>query len=279
WRILQIKNKNADIIPIRSSREYNELIGIKDTRFISTPSLSIYFLFFNTRKKPFNKLEVRKAIAHLINKKGVVKSIFQKLAINATTPLPPHIFGFNKKINDYSFDINKAKNLLEKAGYKKGFATTLHSSIGPIFLNNIVNRFILNAKKINIKINKKKLSFTELREVANRGEHNLLILGWTAGPDPDLFLFPHFSLKKGNFNRSFYNNPVLVEILEKARETFSWPERKKLYLKAQEIIHRDVPCVPLFHLYIVKAFNSKIKNLKLNQLGFIIFKDLYYKKK
>ena len=277
WRILQIKNKNADIISIGSAKEYDELVRKKEIIFKSITSLSIHYLAFNTSKKPFDKLEVRKAIAHIINKKILITSIFQKLAINATTPLPPHLFGFNKNIKDYSFDIKKAKTLLEKAGYQKGFVATLHFSGETIFLDKLVNRLILNTKLINVKIIKKKYSFAELREIVNRGEHNMLILGWAAGPDPDLFLFPQFTMKKGNFNRAFYENPILTEILEKARETLSIPERARLYMKAQEIIHRDVPWIPLFHLCITKAYNNKIINLDINQFGFLVFKDSYFK--
>jgi peptide/nickel transport system substrate-binding protein len=277
WRILQIKNKNADIISIGSAKEYDELASNNEIIFKSITSLSVHYLAFNTSKKPFDKLEVRKSVAHIINKKILNTSIFQKLAINATTPLPPHLFGFNKNIKDYNFDIKKAKTLLEKAGYHKGFTATLHFSGETNFLDKFINRLILNTKLINIKIIKKKYSFSELREIANRGEHDMLILGWAASPDPDLFLFPQFTMKKGNFNRAFYENPILTEILEKARETLSIPERERLYMKAQEIIHRDIPWIPLFHLYITKAYRNQIINLNINQLGFLVFKDSYFK--
>lgn len=280
WRILQLKNGKADISLIDSSKEYEEIRGRREIKILSAPSLDTHYLAFNTKKEPFKKLEIRKAFAHLLNKKSLIRHIFQDFAKNATTPIPPHIFGFNNSINDYDFDIKKAKMFLQKAGYNDGLKVKLYYSSSTSSLDELANRIKRNARTVNILIQKVRLPFANLRKAVDKSEHDILLMGWVGEvPDPDSFLYPTFTLKKGHTNRSFYNNPLLTKILEEARETGDPQKRKTLYFKAQQIIHVDIPWIPLYHLNNMLAFNKKIKNIYINQLSHLIFKDAYLEKK
>ncbi|MEN8153832.1 MAG: ABC transporter substrate-binding protein [Acidobacteriota bacterium] len=276
WRFLQMKTGKAELAFVKSGHEYEEIRGHREIKIISVPSITIHSLGFNIRKKPFNDIRVRQAFSHMINKEKLIKHVFQNFAGDASTPLPPHIFGFNDRIKNYRFDIKKAGKLLREAGYEKGFKVSLYYSINSSNLKTIAIAFKRAAKKLKINIIMKPLPFDELRAAINKGIHDMVMIGWAGDiPDPDVFLYNTFTLKKGHLNRTGYNNPELTKIIDKARSTVDMDKRKSLYFKAQEIIYRDIPLIPLFNLNDLFIYNKKVKNVYVNRLSILIFKDMY----
>lgn len=274
WRIEQLKNQSADVIAVRSADEYNQLVGIRDIEIITTSSHGTFFLAFNTTRKPFDRMEVRKAFAHLIDKEVLIKQIFQDFATPARTPLPPVIKGFNSRIDHYPFDMEKARDYLNRAGMGDGFTCTLYFLKGDVGEQKIADVFARNARKVKVTVIKKALPFQELFEKINRREHDMIIRGWVAGPDPDIFLYANFTTGPGNMNWSYYDNPELVSLLNRAREELDTERRLSLYRTAQEIIHRDVPWIPLYHLNYLIVHRSGLKNIYFNSNSYIIFRDV-----
>jgi peptide/nickel transport system substrate-binding protein len=273
-RILQIKNGSADIISIQSAKEYEELTGRREIAILSNPSLSTHYLGFNTKKKPFDQLEARAAFRHLFNKESLVKLIFQNLAIPAYVSLPLPLFPTEKKPFPNDFDLELAKNLMKKAGYEKGFDCSLYFADGQEGIQEIADHLTICAKKVKINLKKIKLPFAELVKIADRGEHDLLILGWSTGPDADFFLYPLFTLGPGNRNRFFYENSELTSLLDEGRTMMDLLKREQIYRHAMAILEKDIPLIPLFHLNNIIAYNKVISGLTLNSLGYTIFKDV-----
>ncbi|MCK4835851.1 MAG: hypothetical protein KAT17_04405, partial [Candidatus Aminicenantes bacterium] len=190
----QIRNGNADILRINSAAEFEEFLGRREIKIITALSHDVHYLAFNTQKYPLSRIEVRRAFAHLINKKGLVKHIFQKAAVPAVTPIPPTLFGFNKHITDYEYDIAKSKELIKKVGLKSGVTLSLYFPQKNMGLQKIANIITTNAKYVNIRVKKMPLPFKELVKRCDNGEHDMMLLGWVGPPDPDFFLYPLFTM-------------------------------------------------------------------------------------
>ncbi len=91
-------------------------------------SLPRYFaIFFNPDKsKILSEKEVRIALNYATNKKEIVKEILNLgesspiIEKEVThSPILPEIYGFSSPLNIYEFSVEKAKNILEKAGFKE----------------------------------------------------------------------------------------------------------------------------------------------------------------
>jgi peptide/nickel transport system substrate-binding protein len=275
WRIEQLKNGHADVLAIRSADEYNQFVGVRGVNIITTPSRGTFFLAFNTSKKPFNRLEVRRAFSHLIDKDVMIKQIFQNFASPANSPLPPHILGFHDQQPHHEFSIEKAHSLLHQAGYPNGFTCTIFFLKGDVGEQKIADIFARNASLIGVKIIKKPFPFEELFDKIKSREHDMIIRGWVAGPDPDIYLYSNFTQEEGNLNWAYYHNPRLVSLLQQAREELDSEKRIALYRKIQEIIYLEVPWIPLYHLNYLIVHRSNIRNLYFNSNSFLIFKDAY----
>lgn len=221
----------------------------------SKPGFNIGYLALNMDKKPFDNLKVRLAIAHAINKKGIVEAVYDNEAEIAKNPLPPSLWGYNDSIKDYEFNLTKAKELLKEAGYPDGFSTTLWAMPVPRPYmpdgRKVAEVIQADLQKIGIKVQIVSYEWGTYLDKAQQGEHDMGLFGWTGDiGDPDNFLYVLLdkdSAQKPAQNYSFYRSEELHNVLMDAKQTFDIEKRKQLYQTAQEIIHRDVPMIPLVH--------------------------------
>ena len=84
------------------------------------------YITINTTKKPMDDVRVRKAINMAINKDRIVR-IINGRATPASQVLPPLMPGYDKAYKGYPYDVEGAKKLMEEAGLKDGFETTLYA--------------------------------------------------------------------------------------------------------------------------------------------------------
>lgn len=274
-RMMEVKTGGADVVKIRSLSERDSFLGKTEFKSLVEPGLSISYLAFNTRKAPFNKPDIRRVFAYLINKIMLVKLSYQDLAIPARSPLPPQLPGFNKSIKEYSFDVQQARALLKKAGLEKGFSCTLYYAENNPALQKIADIIATNAKSINITIQKNQKSFNDMFQACKNGVHDLALLTWTGGPDPYLFLSPVLAIQDGSYNMAFYNNPIFNGLLEEYRSSLSVTAGKNFIEKSQVVFSEDSPWIPLFHLNNTAIFNQSVHNLSFDANGMIIFKNAY----
>ncbi|MCU0235814.1 MAG: ABC transporter substrate-binding protein [Acidobacteria bacterium] len=273
-RLLQIRNHSADMAAVQSGKEYEELSRRSDIAILSNPSISTHYLGFNTRRAPFDRKEVRAAFLHIMHKGNMVKQIFQNLAEPAFTPLPRPLFPKMKVQPVNSFNLDVARSLLKMAGLADGFSCSLYFAEGQQGIQEIADLLAIMARKVNILIRKVRLPFPQLVNAANRGEHDILLMGWTTGPDPDFFLYPLFTFSPGNRNRFFYENPELTRLLDEGKSMMDAGQRERIYMQALAVLKKDVPWIPLFHLIDNLACNRRVRGISFTPLGQVVFREV-----
>lgn len=70
---------------------------------------------------------MRQALNYATDKKAIINAVFLGSGTVAKSPIPPNMMGFNKDLQDYTYDPQKAKDLLKQAGLENGFEATLWS--------------------------------------------------------------------------------------------------------------------------------------------------------
>jgi peptide/nickel transport system substrate-binding protein len=229
----------------------------QNLQLFERPGMNVAYLAFNTEKKPFDNPKVRQALNHAVNKEGIIKSFYADLAKPAKNPMPDVLWGYNDKIKDYEFDLDKAKKLLKEAGYPDGFKVDFWAPTDPrpyMPDGKKIAEFIqADLAKIGVKAEIVSYDWQTYLERTGKGEHSMALLGWIGdNGDPDNFLY--VLLDKDNAkgpdagNIAFYKNDKLHDILIKAQQVSDQAERTKLYEQAQEIIKKDAPWVPLVHV-------------------------------
>jgi peptide/nickel transport system substrate-binding protein len=264
-RINALTKGEVDLMDGMNPSDKSKVEGNNKLQLFERPSFNVGYLGFNTEKAPFDKKEVRQAISHLINKDEIIKNFFEGSAIPAKNPIPPSISSYNDSIQDYDYNVEKAKELLKKAGLEKGFKMDLWAMpIARPYMPNgqkVAEYIQSSLKQVNIEANIVTFEWATYTEKLRVGEAPIYMLGWTGdNGDADNFMYALLdkdSIDSNNYSR--YANEDVHKLLVEAQTISDESKRTELYKKAQELIHEDAPWVPLVHSTPLLAGSSKVK--------------------
>ena len=281
-RLMELQAGNIHAMEFPNPDDIPLIQGNSGLELLSQLSLNVGYLAMNMEKPPFDDLRVRLAINHAINKTVIVEQLYQGLAIPAKGPIPPTLWSYDDSIEDYAYDPELAKQLLAEAGYPNGFETTLWALPvpRPYIPDGHALAEVLQAELRNIGIEASIVTddWRPYLERTETGEHDMAMLGWIAGGDPDNFFYYLLSkttAEKPALNIAFYRSDEMQDVLERARTSVFRDERVQLYQQAQAIFHRDAPWVPLAHAQRLLVIDRKVQNLRLAPVGWKYIRDAW----
>jgi len=150
-RVLLLQNKTADVIenpPGNLIDQINKNPSLKADLF---PSTRVDFIQLDEHFAPFKDKNVRLALNYGIDRNAIVKLAYSGHAIVASSYMPYRMQYWNSSLKPYPYDLAKAKALLAKSKYPKGFKT---------FLIEVSNDVAGNATAVVIKSELAKLGIT-----------------------------------------------------------------------------------------------------------------------
>jgi peptide/nickel transport system substrate-binding protein len=257
-----------------------------DLELHRTPGMNVGYLAMNVEHAPFDDIRVRLAINYAVNKAAIVRLIYQGLAEEATTAVPPSLWG-HQPGPAFGYEPAKAQRLLAEAGWKQPSRRpklyTMNTARSYMPSPEIVARIIQhNLHDVGMDVEIVAADMDGHLHAVQRGEHDLCLLGWSAdNGDPDNFLYMLFdpdNAEPGSArNLAFYRNPELHGILTWAQESADQHERERFYRRAQDIIGKDVPWVPLAHAEIVVASRTTVGGLVVHPSSTLYFQRVYRK--
>ena len=124
-RWAKLQKGECHVMPYPNPADLPAIKKDSNVTVMEQPGLNVGYLAYNTTKKPFDDVRVRKAVNMAINKQAIVDAVYLGTAIPATNPIPPTMWSYNKSIKDDAFDPAAAKKLLAAAGMPDGFTTDL----------------------------------------------------------------------------------------------------------------------------------------------------------
>ena len=263
-RLLELQAGTVDGIDNLAPDDFPTAQADPNLTVTPRPPFNIGYLGINRDRPPFDKLEVRQAIAHAINKDAIVQALYPPTASAASQFVPSAVFGHSNKLVDYPYDVAKAKELLTKAGFANGFKTTLW--VMPVSRgyyptpDKVGEAIQADLKKVGIETEIVTFDWGVYLDKVAAGEADLFLLGWMADyADPTNFVDVFFG--KGadkSFGATF---PEIVDILNKGASTLDAAERVKIYDQAAQLIHDLVPAVPVVHNSSGLVFNKAVSGV------------------
>ena len=261
----------------------HDLDSHKDIRVFTNQKSALYYMGFNVRKKPFNDLYFRKAIALSIDKPFIIRRIVQGYAVLANSIIPSgNTFWYDPNVPNYGQGlareqrIRKAYKLLRESGYSwelppvdsegkvvKGQGIrypdgtpmetitilTPPASYDPkrAMVGNMVQQWL---EMLGIPIVSKSLSLGYLiKKVKGRHDFDCVVLGYgNLSLDPDYLrnFFISRNNKPGGWNTSGYSNPQFDQIADAGADALDVEKRRQLIRQMQNMIMDDVPWIPLY---------------------------------
>lgn len=244
-------------------------------KLLKQPGMNVGYLAMNMDKPPFDKLEVRLALNHAVQREAIVAGLYGGYGSPAVNPMPPTLWGYNRSITGYAYDPAKAKALLAAAGHPDGFKTELWAMTGPRpYMPDplkVAEAIQADLKAVGIEATLKTLEWGTYLDQVQGGKHTMCLLGWTGdNGDPDNFLYVLLGKSATRLpaqNVAFYRSDEVDALLLQAQEETDTAKRAALYEQAQALIHRDAPWVPIAHMTQLVAFQGRVHGYPMHPTG------------
>lgn len=264
-RTIALETKEVDIAYEIDPIDLQYVKSNPDLVLLEEPAININYLGFNTKKAPFDKKEVREAIAYAIDVPSLIQAVFLGAATPSNSPVAPGVPGYNPNAKEYKQDIQKAKELLAEAGYPNGFKTKITLNDSGV-RKNIAVILQDQLKQIGIDVEVEIIEWGAYLDKLARGEQDMFLLGWSSSPDCDSALYALFHSKNhgSSGNRTYYTNPRVDELLDLARASTNQDERNKYYGEIQEIIQEELPLFVLVNPFDNAGLQKNIQGFYLD---------------
>ncbi len=252
-RLAQLRAGQLDFTADLAPDQQKELKADPNLSLLSRPSFNVGYLALNPAYKPLADVNVRRAIAHAINKTAIVNAFWGDLGVADPHFLPPAlVWAHSPTLKDYDYNPKLAKQLLTAAGYPNGFELDLwYMPVSrPYFPTPkpIAEAFAADLSAVGIRVHLKTKDWAAYLADRNRAPgFQAFMLGWTGDfGDPDSFLYPHFG-PGSTEDIGNWQDPSLVSLLNQARATADQPSRAQLYAQVDQIIHTAAVRLPIVH--------------------------------
>ncbi|HDJ84054.1 MAG TPA: ABC transporter substrate-binding protein, partial [Desulfurococcaceae archaeon] len=243
-----------------------------------TPDVYIGYIGFNLKDPITGNKLVRKAIAYALNKEFVVKTLMLGYAEAVYTYVHP---AFEKWVNfdvpKYEFDLKKAAELLDKAGFKdvdgdgwretpegKDFELTIFTpSYDPVRVR-IGDLLAETLKKIGVKLINKPMDFDTLVDyVYNKHEFQMYIIENDANFQPWYYssYYVEEQYVPGGNNPWGFINKTFEDLLRKAEKEVDEAKRVEIYKKLQEILADELPLLPVYVRFWMQAYRAELSGV------------------
>jgi peptide/nickel transport system substrate-binding protein len=235
-------------------------------------------LEFNLDNPYLKNLKVRQAIAHAINRKVLLGTVWYGYGADSPTPIPPTLKRFHESVDAYPYDLKNAEALLDEAGFKRG-ADGVRFRLTHDFLpygDNFkrVAEYLKPAlAKIGIEVTIRSQDFsTYIRRVYTDRDFDFTNNSMSTTFDPTIGvqrLYWSKNFKKGVpfSNGSHYSSARVDELLETASVETDAARRAQLFKEFQKQVVVDLPDLGLIEIQHVTLYNKKVKNHTVDALG------------
>ncbi|QFZ82148.1 ABC transporter substrate-binding protein [Variovorax paradoxus] len=275
-RWAKLQKGECHVMPYPNPADLDAIRKDPNVQVLEQPGLNVGYLSYNTTKKPFDDVRVRKAINMAINKKAIIDGVYLTTGVAAKNPIPPTMWSYNDATKDDPYDPEAAKKLLATAGFPDGFSTDLWAMPVQRPYNPNAKRIAelmqADLAKINVKAEIKSFEWGEYRKRLQAGEHQMGMLGWTGdNGDPDNFLYTLLGCASAKSasgsNISKFCHQPYEDLVVKAKSTVKQADRDALYKKAQVIFKEQAPWFTIAHAVQLKPVRKEVVDFKLSPFG------------
>jgi len=244
------------------------------------PANAFTYLGYNLASPLFSDKKVRQALAYAIDRQSIIDGVLMGLGQPCTGPFSYVSWAYNPKIRPYPYDPERAKRMLEEAGWKNMNSDGVREKDGRPFQFTILTNqgngerikaseiMQQNFKKVGIDAKIRVMEWQAFLEQIDKRSFDAIILGWSMSRDPDLYDIWHSSkTKKGEYNFIGYKNAEVDRLLVAGRRTFDVEKRKKIYYRIHEILADEQPYAFLYVPDATPIVHKRFKGIEVAPLG------------
>jgi peptide/nickel transport system substrate-binding protein len=235
-------------------------------------------LSFNTRTEPLSDLQLRRALAHGLDKDALIAQALGNQATRLDTPILPGWWAAVEDPQWYLYNPQQAADGLTTLGWTRGSDGVLQKNGQPLVLPLITDKApdrIAAAQSIadqwgalGVKVDVEQLDSQALAQRLLEHDFTIALHSWQRlGPDPDVYSLWHSSRAVRGENYAGLNDEQIDELLDNARHDLDIPTRSASYAAFQQRWVELVPGITLYQPRFVYATSRQLEGLGFNTVS------------
>ena len=258
-RLSALRSGEIQIAERLTPTDLPQLEGDPRIRVFSAPDLGYHSIRYNSnngpRAKVFADVRVRRAVDLAIDRKALVKAMFNDLYLAGNQFVNPNSPYYDKTHPVPARDLAASRKLLKEAGVPNlTFTVLVPSERERQEAAQFIQAMLAEA---GITMNIETQENAVMLQNAHRGQFEAVFSFWSGRPHPDGNVYTHFSCD-GPQNDSKFCDPALDQVLNKAREASTDEDKRALYRKANGILAENYPMSILWHRQTFTGVSTKV---------------------
>lgn len=232
---------------------------------LTTTQLHTSYLAWDASSPPFDKPEVRQAVAFAVDRQRINEHVYAGQAVTAQSLLPPGLIGYDANLRGPEHDPERARSLMRQAGYASGFNVEYRTWDTDEFNNEaMVPMIVEDLAAIGIRVDVTRHSATDASAPRARRGHGLIYCAnWYADfPDSDNFFYIFFHSQATSIFGNYYYRPDIDAQIIEARRSNDIERRAEIYRSLNKMVVNDVPILPLFHQRLFVLHKPEVRSVK-----------------
>lgn len=274
-RILALQAGEVDAINYAPFNRVKDLEKDPNLNITYFPSTFTQMINFNQRNAPFDDVRVREALCYALDKQAMINNINFGVGEVATTFRPRGSLYYNDELEGWPFDLEKAKSLLEEAGYGDGFELTMNTRQGREAYQQIATLAQAMWAPLGIEVEINPLETGLYYDNYYNNNFEVQINGWTDDiPDPSQQTNYYMVFATAESVHSGFQSDEADQLAADALSETDPAKREQMYKRLQEIFNENTPLCPLWHEPYLVIMGPGVRNFYQTPLGTYIWRDL-----
>lgn len=270
-RALKLARGEIDLIQGDLPFELLDWLRDKEGLVVETRAGDIYtYIGFNLRDPVLSRLNVRRAIAHAMDRDAIIKNVLGNAAQKAGTLLPPEHWAAHPDLDGYDYDPEKSRGLLRQAGYGGGHKLKLSykTSNNPLRVR-LATIIQYQLRQVGIDVDIQSYDWGTFYGDIKEGRFQMYSLSWVGLKMPDIFryAFHSTSTPPAGANRGHYTDALADILIETAEQKTAPGEQALIYRELQAYLYQQLPYIPLWYEDNILARQNDITGYTLSPDG------------
>jgi peptide/nickel transport system substrate-binding protein len=249
------------------------------------PSFQNLIAMFNTQKAPLDNVKLRQALAYAFPYDEIIKAAVGGYARQAYGMVPYGLWGYSDQLPRYSYNMDKAKQLLADSGVATPINLLLTYEADNDIEKSTAELYKSELSKLNINLEIRSMPWDSQWELAKstdpKARQDIFMMYWW--PDmasPYSFLYSTFHTEKTpNFNLAYYYNDTFDKTIDTANTltTTNFAKSESMFVDAQKILLNDAASLFIYDRQDVWVTVSNLQGFKFNPAypTVMFFHDMY----
>ncbi|MEP7080376.1 MAG: ABC transporter substrate-binding protein [Ginsengibacter sp.] len=224
------------------------------------------------KNSPLKDVRIRQAINYGFDKRKMMKYLRNSIGTPAESGFVPSGFPSfdSSKVQGYNYNPAKALALLKEAGYPNGKGLGAIKLLTVPIYGDLASYISNELKQIGILINVEIIQKSLLLEQTAKSEALFFRGSWIGDyPDAENFLSVFYGKNPAPPNYTRYSNLLFDRLYESALSEKDDSIRYEIYRKADQLMIKDAPIVPLWYDMVIRLVQPYVKGFTPNSLNLL----------